>query len=181
MSLRAPPVIETERLILRRPVRADAAAKYEHSRDPDVARYMDWLPHASLRDAVASIDRAARRWANGEEYSWVITAKPEDTPIGSIGCAVEGHAVELGYVLYRAYWGRGYATEAARAVFEWAASLEGVVRVWATCDVENLASVRVLEKIGMSREGVLRRWAVRPNLAPGVPRDAFIHSWVRPD
>ena len=63
----------------------------------------------------------------------------------------------LGYVLARNYWSRGYPTEAAKVVFEWAAGLEGVYRIWATCDIENAASVRVLEKIGMSREGILRR------------------------
>src|SRR5262249_35085586 len=56
--------------------------------------------------------------------------------------------------------------------------LEGVYRIWAACDVANFASVRVLAKIGMPRESVLRRWAIRRNLAPGAPRDAFLYSWV---
>ena len=174
-----PQVITTGRLVLRRPKPSDAAAKYSVSRDPEVNRYMDWLPHKSVSDATALVDGAASRWETGEEYSWVITVKPDDRAAGSVACRVRGHAVDLGYVLSREYWGRGYATEAAKAVFEWAARLEGVQRIWATCDVDNVASVRVLEKIGMSREGVLRRWAIRPNLAPGVPRDAFVYSWVR--
>jgi RimJ/RimL family protein N-acetyltransferase len=109
----------------------------------------------------------------------VITLKPDDRPIGSVGCRRRGHAVDLGYVLSRNHWRRGYATEAAQAVFKLAAGLEGVYRVWATCDVENTASARVLEKIGMVREGILRRWAFRPNLPPQPPRDALVHSWVR--
>jgi RimJ/RimL family protein N-acetyltransferase len=174
-----PDVIATRRLLLRRPKSADAVAKYEYGRDPEVARYMDWVPHASLADAVAFVEDAASRWDSGEEYSWVITVRPDNRAIGSVACHVRGHAAELGYVLSRDYWGRGYATEAAEAVLEWAATLEGVFRIWATCDIENAASVRVLEKIGMSREGVLRRWAIRPNLAPGAPRDALVYSWVR--
>jgi RimJ/RimL family protein N-acetyltransferase len=71
------------------------------------------------------------------------------------------------------------APEAARAVLEWASTLDGVHRIWATCDVENGASARVLEKIGMAREGLLRRWAVRPNLPATPPRDAYVYSWVR--
>ena len=174
-----PEVITTQRLVLRRPKSADAVAKFEYSRDPEVARYMDWVPHASLRDAAALVEGAASRWESGEEYSWVITVRPDDHAVGSVGCSPRGHAVELGFVLSRDYWRRGFATEAAKAVLEWAATLDGVFRVWATCDAENTASARVLEKIGMSREGVLRRWAIRPNLEPGVPRDAFIYSWVR--
>jgi RimJ/RimL family protein N-acetyltransferase len=172
-------LITTPRLVLRRPKPSDAVAKYEYGRDPEVARYMDWARHGNLSDAVAFIEGATSRWQSGEEYSWAITVKPEDRAIGSVACRVRGHAVDLGYVLSRDCWGRGYATEAAKAVFEWAASVEGVYRIWATCDVENAASVRVLEKLGMSREGILRRWAIRPNLAPKVPRDALVHSWIR--
>jgi ribosomal-protein-alanine N-acetyltransferase len=175
----APETITTARLVLRRPKSSDAAAVYEYGRDLEVTRYMDWRTHTGVADATAFLQDAARRWESGEEYSWAITVKPDDQPVGSIGCRVRGHTVDLGYVLSRNHWRRGYATEAARAILEWACALEGVYRVWATCDVENTASARVLEKIGMSREGVLRRWAVRPNLPSQPPRDAFVYSWVR--
>jgi len=175
----APDVITTARLVLRRPQPADARAKYDYSRDPEVARYMDWVPHADLDSALAVVERAAIRWESGEEYSWTITVKPTDSAAGSIGCHVQGHAVELGFVLAKPYWGQGFATEAAKAVFAWAASCDEVCRIWATCDVENTASTRVLAKLGMVQEGLLRRGAIRPNLAPGIPRDALIYSWVR--
>lgn len=174
-----PEQIATARLILRRPKAADATAKYEYARDPEVARYMDWAIPTGLDRILASTANAAVRWESGEEYAWVITAEPDDRAIGNVACRVEGHAADLGYVLAREHWGRGYATEAATAIFRWLVSLDGVFRIWATCDIENVASARVLEKIGMSREGILRRWAIRPNLAPGVPRDAFMYSWVR--
>jgi ribosomal-protein-alanine N-acetyltransferase len=170
----------TTRLVLRRPRLSDAAAIHEYGRDPEVTRFMDWRTHTTVADALAFLEEAARRCQAGLEYCWVITLKPDDRPIGAVGCRVRGHAADVGYVLRRDHWGRGYATEAAGAVFEWAADLEGVHRVWATCDVENTASARVLEKIGMSREGILRRWAIRPNLSPTLPRDTFVYSWVRP-
>ena len=59
-----------------------------------------------------------------------------------------------------------------------ALGLRPVRRVWATCDVENAGSIRVLEKAGLSLEGTLRRWAVRPNLSP-EPRDALVYSKIR--
>jgi len=77
-----------------------------------------------------------------------------------------------------AYWHHGYATEAGRAVIAWAADLPEVYRVWAVCDVENPASARVLEKLGMSREGVLRRWIIHPNIS-SEPRDCYVYSKVR--
>jgi len=173
----APPrTITTERLVLRQPNPADAAARFEYASNLHVARYMDWAVPASVGDVAGRIEAAASRWESGEEYTWTITVKPEDGAVGGVACLVRGHAVELGFVLARPYWGHGYATEAARAVLQWAASLDSVFRIWATCDIDNRASARVLEKIGMSREGVLRRWAIRPNLESVVPRDALMYS-----
>ena len=177
--MHAPQVITTERLVLRRPRPADAFARFEYASNPEVVRYMDWPPPASPGDVADRIEGQAARWESGEEYSWMITVRPEDRAVGGVTCYPHGHAVELGTVLAREHWGRGYATEAAKAVLDWAASLDSVFRIWATCDVDNAASARVLEKIGMTREGILRRWSIRPNLAPEVPRDAFVYSWVR--
>ncbi|HMK37743.1 MAG TPA: GNAT family protein, partial [Bacteroidota bacterium] len=70
------------------------------------------------------------------------------------------------------------ATEAVGAVCSWADSEPDIFRVWAVCAVDNPASVRVLEKAGMTREGILRRWAVFPNI-DGVPRDCYSYARVR--
>jgi RimJ/RimL family protein N-acetyltransferase len=69
-------------------------------------------------------------------------------------------------------------TEAARVVVEWALSCPDVYRVWATCDVDNVASARLLEAVGMQREGVLRRWLVHPNVGD-APRDALCYALVK--
>ena len=176
---RPPETFRTARLLLRRPQSGDTEGIYAYGGDPHVTRYMDWPTHTGPADAVAFIDDARRGWDSGHEYSWVVTAVPGDEPIGGVACRVRGHSVDLGYVFARRHWGQGHATEAARPVFDWARSQQTVYRVWATCDVDNGASARVLEKIGMSREGILRRWAVRPNLGADSPRDAFVYSWAR--
>lgn len=175
----APETIATARLLLRRPKLSDASAVYEYCRDPEVTRYMDWPASSQIGDTIAAAEAALRRWDSGDEYGWRITVKPNDTPLGAVGCRVRGHTADLGFWLARPFWGRGYATEAARSVLEWVASLDAIYRIWATCDIENAASARVLERIGMSREGVLRRWAIRPNLPRQPPRDAFVYSWIR--
>jgi RimJ/RimL family protein N-acetyltransferase len=86
--------------------------------------------------------------------------------------------VDLGYVLERASWGKGYMTEAVRFLVDWAVSQPSIYRVWATCDVTNLASAHVLEKVGMQREGVLRRWIMHPNLSE-EPRDCYCYALVK--
>lgn len=178
VATQAPEIIKTERLTLRRPALADAADVYAYAHDPEVTRYLVWPTHTEIGDSLAFLAACGPRWESGEEYCWVITIAPEDRVVGTIGCRVREYTADFGYVLRRAYWGRGYATEAARAVVTWLRSLPGVCRIWATCDAENRASVRVLEKAGLSCEGRLRRSTIRPNLS-STPRDTFVFAWMR--
>jgi len=68
--------------------------------------------------------------------------------------------------------------EAAQAVVEWALAQPSIYRVWAVCDVDNLASARVLEKIGMQREGLLHRHIIHPNIS-AAPRDCWCFAKVK--
>jgi RimJ/RimL family protein N-acetyltransferase len=168
----------TARLVLRRPTPTDAPAVHEYGRDPAVTRHLIFPTHTSLADAEAFLDTCPARWESGEEYCWVITLPAQNLTIGSIACRVRGHAADIGYALASAHWRRGYAAEAGQAVVAWASDLPEVYRVWAVCDVENTASARVLEKLGMLREGVLRRWSVHPNIS-AEPRDCYVYAKVR--
>ena len=89
-----------------------------------------------------------------------------------------GFKADIGYVLAKPYWGRGLMTEAVRAVVDLAFTDPQIHRVWAVCDIDNTASARVLEKSGMTREGVLRRWTIHPNVSD-LPRDVLCYSRVR--
>jgi len=173
--VRPPETFDTPRLRLRRPLVSDAEAIYEYGSDPEVARYADWPVRADIGPLVESLKARAATWETGDEYSWVVTVRPADRAVGGVTCRVAGHSAELGYLLHREYWGWGYATEAAGAVVEWLSSRSSLYRIWATCDAENAASARVLEKLGFEREGVLRRYAVRPQLGP-EPRDALMYG-----
>lgn len=174
----APEIIDLERIRLRRQRESDAQAMFECSSDPEVARYMDWPLNTAIEPVIERIRQRSERWASGAEFCWVITLPDEDRAIGVISCRVDEHSVDFGYFVNRLYWGNGYATDAARAIVDWAMSIPTIWRVWATCDCENVASARVLEKAGLSCEGRLRRYAVRPNLS-SEPRDAFIYSKAR--
>ncbi len=174
-----PSTFSTPRLRLRRPQPADAAAVFEYASDPEVVRYVDWPASVEPAESVRATARALEKWESGEEYSWRLTLLSSDTPIGSVGCRMSGEQADFGFVLSRRHWGHGYATEAANAVLEWLKSLNAIKRIYATCDVDNLASARVLEKLGLSRTARLPQYAVRPNM-PGAPRrDAFLYSWRR--
>lgn len=98
--------------------------------------------------------------------------------MGMITARVDDHKWELGYVLSRSNWGKGFMTEAVKGVIEWALKQPEIFRVWAVCDVDNRASARVMEKTGMKREGRLSRWSVHPNLS-AQPRDSYCYAMVK--
>lgn len=165
--------LATARLRLRRPRPADAELIFSgFGADPEVMRFLAWRPHATLADAAAAIARRIERLANGVEYSWILERSDGAEAIGMISAWLEGDALELGFVLVKPSWGRGLATEAARAVTDWAFETGAVRRVWASCDTENLASARVLAKAGLEPRGPFERPIVRPNLAE-TPRPSL--------
>ena len=177
--LNAPETLITERLILRRPRLTDAVALFEeYCQDPEVTKYMIWQPHQNIEETTTFLTGCLERWESGDELSWGITQKENDRVIGMVSCRLHGHTADLGYVMAKPYWNRGYVTEAVRAVVGWAETLKPIFRIWAVCDTANGASARVLEKVGMAREGVLRRWMMHPNVSP-EPRDCFVYAKVR--
>jgi RimJ/RimL family protein N-acetyltransferase len=175
----APETLLTKRLRLRRPQLTDALALFEeYCQDPEVTKYLIWRPHQGIQETTDFLTGCLARWESGEELTWGITHKGSDRVIGMVACRLRGHMADIGYVVARQYWNRGYVTEAARAVVEWATKLDSIFRVWAVCDTDNKASARVLEKVGMSCEGVLRRWILHPNVS-AEPRDCFVYAKVR--
>jgi RimJ/RimL family protein N-acetyltransferase len=180
----APAKITTARLLLRKFETADEECVYAYARDPEVTEYMRWETHTHLTDAREFIDRVAEQWRNARQYTWAITTTNPAHVIGAVSCTRITNEVSVSYVLSRQSWGYGYATEATRAILDWITSNNEVVRLYATCDVDNVRSARVLEKLGFSREAILQDYVVRPNQARvldhatvGAPaRDAYLYS-----
>jgi [ribosomal protein S5]-alanine N-acetyltransferase len=149
-----------------------------YTRDPDVTRTLTWPPHESVDRTRRFLRRCLTGIAAGTVVPWLVTEQGDNRPIGMIELRPAGPRAELGYVLGRAWWGRGLMTEAASAVVAWGLADPAIFRVWAVTDVDNLRSARVLEKAGMQREGLLRRWLVHPALGP-EPRDCWCFARVR--
>jgi ribosomal-protein-alanine N-acetyltransferase len=171
--------ILTERLRLRPPTLADAEQIFaRYGQDALVSRYMSWIPHRSIEDTVAFLERIVCDNAEGRSLGFLIFSRSSGQLIGSVGGAIDKHRMQFGYCLARDAWGRGYATEAARAFIDAALEIPGLWRVQAFCDVENSASARVLEKIGLECEGTLRRYMVLPNMGD-APRDVYCYARIR--
>lgn len=159
--------LRTERLVLRCPEQDDAERIFRtFGSDPEVTRFLTWRPHRSIADAEAALAQRLQRLRDGSEYSWVVQRADHREAIGIVSAWLAGGGAELGFVLARAHWNLGLMTEAVSAVTEWAFAEGGAARVWATCDLENVGSARVLEKARFTKLGLLARDIVRPNLSP---------------
>ena len=75
----------------------------------------------------------------------------------------------------RAHWGKGYVPEAPHSIIEWAFQKPTIFREYATTDVENSASRRVMAKVGMQCEGILRKYILHPNISD-IPRDSYMYA-----
>ncbi len=178
---RPPSSFATARLVARMP-RADdgPAVLASYAGDPEVTRYLSWRAYDRVEPLNAFLRECMADWEKGSGHlAWLLCLKGTDTPIGSIGVNLEsGGRAMFGYVLARKFWGHGFAAEALTFLVNWALAQPKVYRAWAFCDVENPASVRVMEKAGMAREGVLRRWHVCPTLGD-EPRDCVVCAKVK--
>jgi [ribosomal protein S5]-alanine N-acetyltransferase len=167
---------ETARLLLRRPRPDDADAIFErYAADAQVTRYLAWPRHYSVQDSevfVGFSDGEWQRWGCGPYLAF---SRADGQLLGSTGLAFETPLVaSTGYVFARDAWGRGYASESLRAMIELAAALR-VQRLYAICHIDHAASSRVMEKCGLTREGVLPRHTVFPNLG-AFPADVLCYA-----
>jgi len=148
------PILETERLCLR-PVVADdldpIAALYG---DPEVMRFIGLQGALDREQARERLDFMIDHWQRHGFGMWAVLRKPDGAFLGRCGLRYldDTSEIELGYTLGRAHWGLGYATEASRVVVRHAFAVLGIERLVAIADPANTASVRVMQKIGMSYE-----------------------------
>jgi [ribosomal protein S5]-alanine N-acetyltransferase len=174
-----PEQIGTARLALRRPVEADAGSIFRaYTQDPEVCRFMIWKPHACESVTREFIASCIESWQAGTRRPYSITEQGSDNAIGMLEARVLGPTVDIGYVLARAHWGKGYMPEAIRAFASVALANSGIFRVQASCDTENIPSQRALMKAGFAREARLERYTVHPNLS-SEPRACFMFAKCR--
>ena len=161
-TISPPDTFQTPRLLLRRPRMEDAPSIYaRYASDPEVTRYLPWRPHKDADETRTFLSSLLSAIANGRTHAWTIEGREDRRLMGFMSMGIqsaregdllsteeEGRYYKIGfaYHLARSEWGRGYATEAARALVEWALDQPRVFRIWTLCDIQNVASVRVLEK-----------------------------------
>lgn len=175
-----PKEFETLRYRLRAVAQSDAAAIFQsYATDTTVTRHLGWRPHRDERETAGFIGSVIGEWDTRNGFPLVVfpRSNPSDL-IGMIHPHVRGFKINYGYVLAQRAWGQGCATEILGWLVEHALAHSAIHRAEAFCDVENAPSARVMEKVGMVREGCLRRYFVHPNMSE-TPRDCFMYARVR--
>ena len=143
-------VLATERLVLRPVTVQDHAALLAHWTGPDVRRFLFDGAALSATEITGVIEDSARDFAASGYGLWLIEDKDQPDPVGTAGLRPLEHlGLEIFYSLAPGWWGRGYATEAARAVVEHALGPLGRPEVLAEVDEGNAASAAVLGRLGM--------------------------------
>ncbi|MGI9434709.1 MAG: GNAT family N-acetyltransferase [Geminicoccaceae bacterium] len=175
-----PPLqLSTDRLVLRKPRLGDAAQIFDrYAGDDEVVKFLEWRVHRAESETLQFLQTCLSEWHAKTSFPYVIEMNGEASgPIGMIDARPQGHRASFGYVLARPYWGCGYVVEALTALVDWFLNLPGIWRASAFCDVDNHASARVMEKAGMTFEGILCRYATHPNIS-SEPRDCRIFARV---
>ena len=172
------PTLETARLLLRPMRMEDADDMFAYASDPEVARYTTWEEHHSVEDSKLFLANMIESYRQHKVASWGLVHKGDGRLIGTCGFASWStyHAsAEIGYAMSRHYWGQGLMTEAVGETVRFGFTRMGLNRIEALCLPENLASARVMEKAGMSYEGLLREHLY----AKGNYHDLKIYSILR--
>ena len=173
--------LPTDRLLLRDFTLDDFPDVHAYGADEQTVRFMDWGPNTPeetvnfLRRKIAAQKDVPRR-----EFDLAVVLRETGRVIGGARVSVDANRPatgDIGYTFNPRFWGRGYATEAARALVAFGFRDLRLHRIYATCDPDNRASARVMEKIGMLYEGRIRHHL----LQRGHWRDSLLYATLESD
>lgn len=160
------PVLTTPRLILRQMAAGDATDLLKIHGDPEVQKYDSDPPMQDIREAAAAIEHNRQRFLTKKAINWAIILKAEDHLVGGLGFYFWDqtyYKTDLGYSLARAYWRRGITTEALQAVLRFAFVEMQLHRINVDTRMDNIASVRLMQKLGFQHEGTRRECIRNPD------------------
>ena len=169
-------VLETERLIIREFNENDFISVHAYASKPEVTMYVPFGPNNET-DTQTFLKKVVYYQIQNprHDYEFAVILKQSNNLIGSCGIhitSINNMEGSIGYCYDKQYWGNGYAYEAAKAILNFGFTKLGLHRIFATCHPDNIGSARVMEKIGMQKEGRLREHKFQR----GNWRDSFIYS-----
>lgn len=146
--------LKTRRLQLRKHRIEDALPLHEEfGCDEKMFEFSGWNPYATEEQARAAVGRFIDGYADDRFYGWAIDYEGQLAgTIGAYDYNAETNSIEIGCSIARRFWGRGFASEAVKAVLDYLLEEEKIDRVTAWCAADNIGSMRAMEKAGMCQE-----------------------------
>lgn len=174
------PTIETERLRLRHLEESDTNSLFEIFSDEEAMRFWSWTPFKERAQAAKLLADIHENFRQKSHFQWGIALRADDQVIGTTTLFRfddQSRRAELGYILNRRFWGRGYAGEALSALLDFAFDELNLNRLEADIEPRNAASVKTVERLGFQKEGLLReRWIVE-----GETQDTAFYGLLKRD
>lgn len=149
-------VIETSRLLLRRPEQTDAVVLSDLWRDEQVQQFMGGV--LSQHEADVRAADVLQSWNDHKAGLWAVCKRENNKPLGLCGLGIFEAEIEIIYKFFPIYWGRGYATEAVKASLAYGFQILQIDRIIGVTQEANYASRHILEKIGMHHVHDLWKW-----------------------
>lgn len=174
------PVLETERLILRQVTKDDAESMFVYMSDEEVMKHYGMEPFRIADDALDEISWYQSIFEKKTGIRWGITLKGQGKVIGSCGflnIVQQHYRTEIGYELSRAYWGEGIASEALAAIIQYGFEQMNLQRIQALIDPPNASSIKLVERNGFMKEGLLRNY----EFACGKFDDLLLYALLKQD
>lgn len=174
------PVLETNRLVLRQVEKEDAISILKYLSDKDVMKYYGIEPFKTIEDALGEISWYQSIFKEQTGIRWGITLKGAYEVIGSCGfhnMIPQHYRTEIGYELSKSYWGQGIASEAFEAIISYGFEHLKIQRIQALIEPPNTPSLKLAEKYGFIREGLLRNY----EFTSGKFDDLYMYSLLKKD
>ena len=149
----------------------------EYALDPENTKYMCHLPNQHSEETVAFLRHVDAQWAMDTPEVYEFAILYQNRHIGAVSLAFAQGVGELGWILNRKYWGNGFAYEAASAVMQYFIQHMGVTHFIAHCDAENIASYKLMQKLGMVKTG---EWGGRRNRVASQDSIEYQYEWIAP-
>jgi ribosomal-protein-alanine N-acetyltransferase len=173
------PVIESPRLILRRPVAADIDELFKYRSDKELMQYIPHRYATSRAQVEETLERIDKLIAANEGINWAITLKGDDTIIGMVGYVhfyKEHYRAEIGYMLHTPYHGQGIAAEATKAAIDYGFGALQLHSIEAIVNSKNAASQKLLQRLGFTNDAFFRDYLCHD----GKFMDANVYSLLKP-
>ncbi len=174
-------ILETEHLILRPFEETDFEAVHAYTSVAENVQYMIWGPNDKSQTKAFILQAIAQSKKNPcRNYQYAAVLKSSQKLIGGCNIAILGNdEAEVGWILHRDYWKQGFGTEMGKRILEFGFNELGLHRIVAHCDTENYGSLRVMERIGMRREGCFLEARPANKFSDRKYGDEYIYAILR--